>query len=150
MVHGERSFSLFLRFISSFPLYFKSKMSRLHLLQKVANVVVYLFFLGATVYSVVGPKPDPKVILEHETYITPGMFLAYLIIFNKCPFFLMQHSCSFLGVLRVVCHPLAFGRFRYLPMVWACSWSCRPWRWLALCYFQCFERCLALFVGKFS
>lgn len=88
MAYGERSFSLFSQVYFFFSSLFQSKMSRLHLLQKVANVVVYLFFLGATVYSVVGPKPDPKVILEHETYITPGMlFLAYLIIFNKMPLF---------------------------------------------------------------
>lgn len=62
---------------SFIPIFFFSgcsslPMSRLHIFQKVANVVVYLFFLGATVYSVAGPKPDPKIILQYETYITPG------------------------------------------------------------------------------
>ncbi|CAM0141225.1 hypothetical protein VKS41_004073 [Umbelopsis sp. WA50703] len=53
-------------------------MSRLHIFQKVANVVVYLFFLGATVYSVTGPKPDPKIILQYETYITPAAWVFYI------------------------------------------------------------------------
>ncbi|KAJ2961888.1 hypothetical protein NQZ79_g2889 [Umbelopsis isabellina] len=53
-------------------------MSRLHIFQKVANVVVYLFFLGATVYSVAGPKPDPKIILQYETYITPAAWVFYI------------------------------------------------------------------------
>lgn len=55
-------------------------MSRLHLFQKVANVVVYLFFLSATVYSLVGPSPDDDVILQGATYITP---CKYHIFFKK-------------------------------------------------------------------
>lgn len=46
-------------------------MSRLHLFQKVVNVLVYLFFLSATVYSVVGPAPSDDVAHEGQTYITP-------------------------------------------------------------------------------
>lgn len=42
-----------------------------HILQKVANVVVYLFFLSATVYSLVGPSPAGDAIPEGQTYITP-------------------------------------------------------------------------------
>lgn len=54
-------------------------MSRLHIFQKVANVIVYLFFLSATVYSVVGPAPSDTVIREGQTYITPcksSLFLS--------------------------------------------------------------------------
>ena len=53
-------------------------MSRLHLFQKVANVVVYLFFLSATVYSLVGPSPDDDVILQGATYITPSYWIEYV------------------------------------------------------------------------
>jgi hypothetical protein len=42
-----------------------------HIFQKVANVVVYLFFLSATVYSVVGPSPNDGEAQEGQTYITP-------------------------------------------------------------------------------
>lgn len=40
-----------------------------HIVQKVANVIVYLFFLSATVYSIVGPSEGPEG--EGHTYITP-------------------------------------------------------------------------------
>lgn len=42
-----------------------------HIFQKVANVLVYLFFLSATVYTLVGPSPDDGVIFDGQTYITP-------------------------------------------------------------------------------
>lgn len=45
-------------------------MSRLHIFQKVVNVIVYLLFLSTTVYSVVAPSDD-TVIQEGQTYITP-------------------------------------------------------------------------------
>lgn len=50
-------------------------MSNLHIFQKVANVLVYLFFLSATVYNLVGPAPSDDVIREGLTYITPCKFL---------------------------------------------------------------------------
>ncbi|ORY95673.1 hypothetical protein BCR43DRAFT_564507 [Syncephalastrum racemosum] len=53
-------------------------MSRLHIFQKVVNVIVYLFFLSATVYSVVGPAPNDEIIQEGQTYITPSFWISYL------------------------------------------------------------------------
>lgn len=44
-------------------------MTKLHIFQKVANVIVYLFFLSATVYTVVSPANGD--IGEGHTYITP-------------------------------------------------------------------------------
>lgn len=44
-------------------------MTRLHIFQKVANVIVYLFFLSATVYTVVSPAHGE--IGDGQTYITP-------------------------------------------------------------------------------
>lgn len=52
-------------------------MSRLHLILKVANVIVYLWFLSATVYSVVGPNPSDEVSQEHLTYISPAYWVNY-------------------------------------------------------------------------
>ncbi|KAI7892534.1 uncharacterized protein EV154DRAFT_504760 [Mucor mucedo] len=49
-----------------------------HIFQKVANVLVYLFFLSATVYSLVGPSPVDDVILEGQTYITPSYWIEYI------------------------------------------------------------------------
>ncbi|KAI8987304.1 hypothetical protein BDF20DRAFT_849349 [Mycotypha africana] len=52
-------------------------MSRLHIFQKVANVLVYLFFLSSTVYSLFGPH-DSTVIHASETYITPSSWIGYV------------------------------------------------------------------------
>lgn len=52
-----------------------------HIFQKVANVLVYLFFLSATVYSLVGPSPVDDVILEGQTYITPCKLYFFFIYF---------------------------------------------------------------------
>ncbi|KAI8377734.1 uncharacterized protein BYT42DRAFT_515925 [Radiomyces spectabilis] len=52
-------------------------MSRLHIFQKVANVLVYLFFLSATVYSLVAPSSD-DTIAEGQTYITPSFWISYV------------------------------------------------------------------------
>ncbi|KAG1144176.1 hypothetical protein G6F38_006543 [Rhizopus arrhizus] len=49
-----------------------------HIFQKVANVVVYLFFLSATVYSVVGPSPNDGETQEGQTYITPSYWISYI------------------------------------------------------------------------
>lgn len=49
-------------------------MAKLHIVQKVTNVLVYLLFLSTTVYSVVGPAPDQEVGQEGQTYITPCKF----------------------------------------------------------------------------
>lgn len=48
-----------------------------HIFQKVANVVVYLFFLSATVYSVVGPSPNDGESQEGQTYITPCKWMVF-------------------------------------------------------------------------
>ncbi|KAI8373830.1 hypothetical protein BD560DRAFT_393710 [Blakeslea trispora] len=53
-------------------------MSNIHIAQKVANVVVYLFFLSATVYNLVGPAPNEEVILEGATYMTPSYWIEYV------------------------------------------------------------------------
>ncbi|KAI8054928.1 uncharacterized protein B0P05DRAFT_560800 [Gilbertella persicaria] len=53
-------------------------MSNLHIAQKIANVVVYLFFLSATVYNIVGPSPNKDVILEGQTYFTPSYWIEYI------------------------------------------------------------------------
>ncbi|RUP51594.1 hypothetical protein BC936DRAFT_147214 [Jimgerdemannia flammicorona] len=50
-------------------------MSNFHILLKVSNVIVYLWFLSATVYSTVGPNPDGDVIKSHLTYITPAHWI---------------------------------------------------------------------------
>ncbi|KAG1470206.1 hypothetical protein G6F56_002817 [Rhizopus delemar] len=47
-----------------------------HIVQKVANVIVYLFFLSATVYSIVGPSEGPEG--EGHTYITPSYWVSYI------------------------------------------------------------------------
>jgi hypothetical protein len=52
-------------------------MSRLHLILKVSNVIVYLWFLSATVYSVFGPDPSKDVTRQHLTYITPAYWVNY-------------------------------------------------------------------------
>ncbi|GAA5799611.1 hypothetical protein EDC94DRAFT_597963 [Helicostylum pulchrum] len=49
-----------------------------HIFQKVANVLVYLFFLSATVYTLVGPSPDDGVIFDGQTYITPSYWIEYV------------------------------------------------------------------------
>ncbi|ORX58226.1 hypothetical protein DM01DRAFT_1366352 [Hesseltinella vesiculosa] len=51
-------------------------MSKLHIFQKVSNVIVYLFFLSATVYTVVSPS-DGEV-GEGHTYITPSFWISYV------------------------------------------------------------------------
>ncbi|CAO3632021.1 unnamed protein product [Cunninghamella echinulata] len=51
-------------------------MSRLHIFQKVANVIVYLFFLSATVYSIVSPKDG--TVSDGHTYITPSFWISYI------------------------------------------------------------------------
>ncbi|KAI9029983.1 hypothetical protein CLU79DRAFT_733560 [Phycomyces nitens] len=51
-------------------------MTKLHIFQRVANVLVYLFFLSATVYSVVAPPPDDEVAHEGLTYITPSFWVS--------------------------------------------------------------------------
>jgi len=53
-------------------------MAQLHLLLKISNVLVYLFFLSATVWSVVGPGPDDDTLAKHETYITPAAWVSYV------------------------------------------------------------------------
>ncbi|KAI9474840.1 hypothetical protein BDB00DRAFT_966283 [Zychaea mexicana] len=53
-------------------------MSKLHIFQKVVNVVVYLFFLSTTVYSIVGPAPNDDVIGEGQTYITPSFWIEWV------------------------------------------------------------------------
>ncbi|KAI9472210.1 MAG: hypothetical protein EXX96DRAFT_583270 [Benjaminiella poitrasii] len=53
-------------------------MSNLHIFQKVANVVVYLFFLSATVYSIVSPYPDNGIAHQGQTYITPSYWIEYI------------------------------------------------------------------------
>ncbi|KAI7872519.1 hypothetical protein BDF14DRAFT_1754297 [Spinellus fusiger] len=53
-------------------------MTKLHIFQKVANVLVYLFFLSATVYSVVAPPPNDEVSHGSWTYITPSFWIAYV------------------------------------------------------------------------
>jgi len=53
-------------------------MARLHLVLKISNVLVYLFFLSATVWSVVGPGPDEDTLSKHKTYITPAYWVAYV------------------------------------------------------------------------
>jgi hypothetical protein len=53
-------------------------MSRLHLLLKISNVLVYLFFLSATIWSVVGPGPDEDTLSKHKTYITPAYWVSYV------------------------------------------------------------------------
>jgi len=52
-------------------------MSRLHLILKISNVIVYLWFLSATVYTVVGPNPSDEVHQKHLTYITPAVWVNY-------------------------------------------------------------------------
>jgi hypothetical protein len=52
-------------------------MSRLHLVLKVSNVIVYLWFLSATVYNVVGPDPSDEIAQKHLTYITPAVWVNY-------------------------------------------------------------------------
>ncbi|KAI8340497.1 hypothetical protein BC941DRAFT_348441 [Chlamydoabsidia padenii] len=51
-------------------------MTKLHIFQKVANVIVYLFFLSATVYTVVSPPNGD--IGEGSTYITPSFWISYV------------------------------------------------------------------------
>lgn len=46
-------------------------MTKFHIFHKVVNVLVYLFFLSSTVYSVVGPAPDDTPVDDGQTYITP-------------------------------------------------------------------------------
>lgn len=52
-------------------------MSRYHILLKVSNILVYLFFLSATIYSTVGPKPSPDIEKEHLTYISAAPWVLY-------------------------------------------------------------------------
>ncbi|KAI9256212.1 hypothetical protein BY458DRAFT_492643 [Sporodiniella umbellata] len=47
-----------------------------HIFQKVANVIVYFFFLFGTVYTVVGPSEGPAG--EGHTYITPSFWISYV------------------------------------------------------------------------
>ncbi|CAO3639463.1 unnamed protein product [Cunninghamella blakesleeana] len=51
-------------------------MSKLHIFQKISNVIVYLAFLSATVYTVVSPKEGG--INEGHTYITPSFWISYI------------------------------------------------------------------------
>ncbi|KAF7722589.1 hypothetical protein EC973_002942 [Apophysomyces ossiformis] len=53
-------------------------MSKLHIVQKLANVLVYLFFLSATVYTIVGPAPNEDGSTEGQTYITPSYWIEYV------------------------------------------------------------------------
>jgi hypothetical protein len=53
-------------------------MTRLHLLLKVSNVFVYLFFLSSTVYSIFGPNPDKETLEKHLTYLTPSGWVHYV------------------------------------------------------------------------
>ncbi|KAI7853210.1 hypothetical protein BDC45DRAFT_442558 [Circinella umbellata] len=53
-------------------------MSKLHIFQKVVNVVVYLFFLSTTVYSVVGPAPEDGDASDGQTYITPSFWIEWV------------------------------------------------------------------------
>ncbi|KAI8974081.1 hypothetical protein BDB01DRAFT_854046 [Pilobolus umbonatus] len=46
-----------------------------HVFQKIVNVLVYLFFLSATVYSVVGPSPSEGQEQEGSTFITPSYWI---------------------------------------------------------------------------
>jgi len=52
-------------------------MSNLHLVLKVTNVLVYLFFLSSTVWTIAGPGPDKDTLKTHETYITPAEWVHY-------------------------------------------------------------------------
>ncbi|KAI9313073.1 hypothetical protein BX666DRAFT_1880454 [Dichotomocladium elegans] len=55
-------------------------MSKLHIFQKVVNVLVYLFFLSSTVYSVVGPSPDEAFWIEYvwtAVHLLLGGFVIY-------------------------------------------------------------------------
>ncbi|KAI8145883.1 hypothetical protein BJV82DRAFT_602619 [Fennellomyces sp. T-0311] len=52
--------------------------NKIHIFQKVVNVLVYLFFLSTTVYSVVGPAPDDENIPDGQTYITPSFWIEYV------------------------------------------------------------------------
>jgi hypothetical protein len=47
-------------------------MDALYFILKLANVLFYLLFLVATVYTVVGPNPNDIVAMRGQTYITPG------------------------------------------------------------------------------
>ncbi|KAI8336804.1 hypothetical protein BC941DRAFT_376752 [Chlamydoabsidia padenii] len=51
-------------------------MTKLHIFQKVANVIVYLFFLSATVYSLVSPPNGDAG--GGQTYITPSFWVSYI------------------------------------------------------------------------
>ncbi|CDS02851.1 hypothetical protein LRAMOSA00254 [Lichtheimia ramosa] len=53
-------------------------MTKFHIFHKVVNVLVYLFFLSSTVYSVVGPAPDDTSVDDGQTYITPSFWIEYL------------------------------------------------------------------------
>ncbi|GAN09514.1 membrane protein [Mucor ambiguus] len=53
-------------------------MSNLHIFQKVANVLVYLLFLSATVYNLVGSTPSEPVVHDGLTYLTPSHWIEYV------------------------------------------------------------------------
>ncbi|KAI8640752.1 hypothetical protein BD408DRAFT_419193 [Parasitella parasitica] len=53
-------------------------MSNLHIFQKVSNVLVYLLFLSATVYNLVGSSPSDDTTREGQTYITPSYWVEYI------------------------------------------------------------------------
>ncbi|CAG8444898.1 8506_t:CDS:2 [Ambispora leptoticha] len=54
-------------------------MARFPLVIKLANVLVYLFLLGANIYSVAGPDQDQSPWHEdHPTFITPAEYAFYI------------------------------------------------------------------------
>jgi hypothetical protein len=62
--------SFFLSFFLLFTLI--AEMEAINFIQKLANVLFYLLFLVATIYTVVGPNPNDIVVMKGQTYITPG------------------------------------------------------------------------------
>jgi len=52
--------------------------NNLHIFLKVVNVLTYLFFLSATIYSTVGPEPIDTTDLNHYSYLSPSPCIQWV------------------------------------------------------------------------